>query len=165
MRHRMTKVGFYAGSFDPVTNGHMDIIKRSLAVVDELVIGVGKHHGKKGLFSPDERVEMLKESVAGFTGVHIVTFDNLVVDAARDNNAQLIIRGLRDTTDFDYEVQMAGMNGSMAGDIETVFLASSSEVRHIAAKFVRQIAAMNGDVSNFVPSCVLPQLKQKFVNS
>ena len=159
----MTRTGFYPGSFDPVTNGHLDIIARAAGLVDRLVIAVGVHHGKKSMFDDETRVAMINENIVGIAAergieIRVTTFDNLTVDAARDAGAQTIVRGLRDSGDFDYEMQMAGMNGAMAGDIETVFLAASPDVRHVAATFVRQIAAMGGDVSPFVPKSVAKRL-------
>ena len=162
----MTRVGFYAGSFDPVTHGHTDVVVRALSLVDELVIGIGVHHGKDPLFSAKERVAMLEEETRAIAEkqdaiVRVVTFDKLVVDCARENGATLIIRGLRDGADFDYECQMAGMNGDLAPDIETVFLPASPGVRHISATLVRQIATMGGDVSKFVPLLVEKRLREK----
>ncbi|MEC9369398.1 MAG: pantetheine-phosphate adenylyltransferase [Pseudomonadota bacterium] len=163
----MATTGFYPGSFDPVTNGHVDIITRAARLVDKLVIGIGVHHGKKPLFSADERVAMLKEIAAPIgkaakAEIVLTTFDNLSVDAARKAGATMMIRGLRDGTDLDYEMQLAGMNGAMAEDIETVFLAASPEVRHVTATIVRQIASMGGDTSPFVPMSVQKLLKSKF---
>jgi len=160
----MTCIAFYPGSFDPLTFGHVDIIRRASKLADSLIIGVGMHHGKKPLFSADQRVTMLKQQCAEFAKdggceVKIVTFENLAVDAAREAGAGIIIRGLRDSGDFDYEMQMAGMNAGLAEDIETVFLASSPKVRHIAASLVRQIAAMGGDVSPFVPEHVAREMQ------
>ena len=162
----MTTIGFYSGSFDPVTHGHMDIIKRSLSFVSELVIGVGVHHGKVPMFSADERIEILHAETNALAAdsskpIRVVTFDNLVVDAAKSAGASVIIRGLRDGTDFDYELQMSGMNSAMAPGIETVFLAASPGVGHIAASLVRQIAKMGGDVSTFVSDDVARRLKDK----
>lgn len=162
----MSHIGFYSGSFDPVTLGHTDVIARALTLVDELVIGIGVHHGKVPMFAAEERIAMLEAEVGDLAEKHgveirVVTFDNLAVDAARDNGATVIVRGLRDGTDFDYEMQMAGMNGRMAPDIQTVFLAASPEVRHIAANLVRQIAKMGGDVSGFVSEAVAEQLSLK----
>ena len=162
----MTHIGFYSGSFDPVTHGHIDVIERSIGIVDELVIGVGVHDGKVPMFTADERIEMLKEAVRDLALKHdaeirVVTFNNLAVEAARENGATTIVRGLRDGTDFDYEMQMAGMNGQMAPQIQTVFLAASPAVRHIAANLVRQIAKMGGDVSQFVSEDVAARLKTK----
>lgn len=151
----MARIGFYSGSFDPVTFGHTDVIARAAELVDRLVIGIGVHPSKAPLFSAQERMEMLRMEtvlIADKTGteIDITTFDNLAVDAARSEGATVIFRGLRDGTDFDYEMQMAGMNGAMAPDIQTVFVAASPQVRHIAANLVRQVARMGGDVSGFV---------------
>lgn len=152
----MARTGFYAGSFDPVTYGHLDIIARAARIVDKLVLGVGTHHGKQALIETATRVRLLEgvtKPIAEHTGIRIsvVTFDDLAVDAARRAHAGLLIRGLRDATDFDYEVQMSQMNGAMAPDIETVFLAASPANRMIASSLVRQIAQMGGDVTLFIP--------------
>jgi len=152
----MGRTGFYAGSFDPVTYGHLDIIARAARIVDKLVLGVGTHHGKQALIESATRVKLLEEvtkPIAEHTGIKIsvATFDDLAVDAARRAHAGLLIRGLRDATDFDYEVQMSQMNGAMAPDIETVFLAASPANRMIASSLVRQIAQMGGDVTLFIP--------------
>ena len=162
----MARIGFYSGSFDPITNGHTDVIARALGMVDELVIGVGVHHGKAPMFTAEQRIAMIEAETAPLakkrgSKVRVVTFSGLVVDAAREEKATLIVRGLRDGTDFDYEMQMAGMNGAMAPDVETIFLPASPGVRHIAASLVRQIAAMGGDVSSFVSSAVVKELKGK----
>ncbi len=163
----MTRTGFYPGSFDPVTFGHIDIARRAVKLVDRLIVAVGTHHDKQALFSADERVGLVVDAlrpVADETGAefHVTTFDTLTVSAAREAGANVIIRGLRDAGDFDYEMQMAGMNAAMVPDVETVFLASSPETRYIAASFVRQIAAMGGDVTAFVPAPVAAALKRKF---
>jgi pantetheine-phosphate adenylyltransferase len=161
------RVGLYPGSFDPVTLGHVDIVRRADHLVDRLVIAIGTHHDKHPLFSAAERVKLateVLEPVAGKAGLslEVATYDDLTVDAAKRARAIVVIRGLRDAGDFDYEMQMAGMNAALAPDIETVFLASSPDTRHIAASLVRQIAAMGGDVSTFVPPVVAAALKQKF---
>jgi pantetheine-phosphate adenylyltransferase len=150
------RTGFYPGSFDPVTFGHLDIVARSARIVDKLVLGVGVHASKQALLLPEQRVkllEMVTKPVAEHSGlkIAIATFDDLAVTAARRHHAGVIIRGLRDATDFDYEVQMGQMNGAMAPDIETVFLAASPATRMIAASLVKQIARMGGDISLFVP--------------
>ncbi|MGE0211932.1 MAG: pantetheine-phosphate adenylyltransferase [Parvibaculaceae bacterium] len=152
----MARTGFYPGSFDPVTFGHLDIIARAARLVDRLVLGVGVHHGKQAMLSVEKRLTLLAEvtkPIADHTGLKItmVTFDGLAVDAARREGAGVILRGLRDASDFDYEVQMGQMNGAMAPDIETVFLAASPATRMIASSLVKQIARMGGDVSLFVP--------------
>jgi pantetheine-phosphate adenylyltransferase len=152
----MARSGFYPGSFDPVTYGHLDIIARAARLVERLVLGVGTHHGKAPLLPVEQRIKLLEtvtRPIAEHTGVKISieTFDDLAVNAARRAHAGLIIRGLRDASDFDYEVQMGQMNGAMAPDIETVFLAASPATRMIASSLVKQIAAMGGDVTLFIP--------------
>lgn len=164
MASAMARTGFYPGSFDPVTYGHLDIIARSARLVDKLVLGVGTHHGKKALIDAETRIKLLETvavPIAEHTGIKIVveTFDDLAVDAARRAHAGLIIRGLRDASDFDYEVQMGQMNGSMAPDIETVFLAASPATRMIASSLVKQIAAMGGDVTLFIPKEALAAVR------
>jgi pantetheine-phosphate adenylyltransferase len=161
------RVGLYPGSFDPVTFGHVDIVRRAAHLVDKLVIAVGTHHDKHPLFTAAERVKLSQEVLAPVAKeiglkLTVTTYDNLTVAAAKDEGATVVIRGLRDAGDFDYEMQMAGMNQALAPEIETVFLASSPEARHIAASLVRQIAAMGGDVSSFVPEVVAAALKKKF---
>ena len=163
----MAQIGFYPGSFDPLTLGHMDIIARAARLVDRLVIAIGQHHGKKPLFAIDDRIDMLKSEAAPLSRKHgieidILTFDTLSVDAARAAGANLIIRGLRGSGDFEYEAQMAGMKAQMAGDIETVFLAASPQTRHITATLVRQIASMGGDATPFVPATVAKRLRERF---
>jgi pantetheine-phosphate adenylyltransferase len=163
----MPRVALYAGSFDPVTNGHIDIIRQATRLADKLVLAIGVHPGKTPLFSSEDRAAMLQETcaqVAKDAGCDIscVTFADLVVTAAKRAGATLLIRGLRDGTDLDYEMQMAGMNGAMAPDVQTVFLPATPLVRPITATLVRQIAAMGGDVSQFVPAPVAARLKQKF---
>jgi pantetheine-phosphate adenylyltransferase len=162
----MARIGFYSGSFDPVTLGHTDVIERACRLVDKLVIGIGVHPEKAPLFAAHERIAMLEAETAKIGGanaaeIEIVTFDDLAVDAAKSHGACVIIRGLRDGTDFDYEMQMAGMNGAMAPEVQTVFVAASPTVRHIAANLVRQIALMGGDVSPFVAAEVAALLKAK----
>jgi len=163
----MPRIALYAGSFDPVTNGHLDVVRHAAALADRLVLAIGVHPGKSPLFSVGDRLEMLEETcgpVAQKAGAKIqyTTFSGLVVDAARQAGATLLIRGLRDSTDFDYEMQMAGMNEAMAPKIHSVFLPASPDVRPITATLVRQIAGMGGDVSAFVPPKVAARLKRKF---
>ncbi len=162
----MPRVAFYAGSFDPVTNGHIDVVRQAARLADRLVLAIGVHPGKAPLFTADERLAMLAETcapVAKEAGCKLecVTFDDLAVTAAARAGASMLIRGLRDGTDLDYEMQMAGMNAAMAPRIQTVFLPASPEVRPITATLVRQIALMGGDVSSFVPATVLPRLKAR----
>ncbi|WP_099866522.1 pantetheine-phosphate adenylyltransferase [Pararhizobium haloflavum] len=161
------KTAFYPGSFDPLTNGHLDVLMQALATADRLVVGIGIHPGKTPLFTFEERADLIRQSLSttGETSdgqVEVVPFDGLVVDAARANGASLLLRGLRDGTDLDYEMQMAGMNRQMAPDIQTVFLPAATSSRPITATLVRQIAAMGGDVSAFVPEVVLTALRHRF---
>ena len=163
----MPRIALYAGSFDPVTNGHLDVVRHAVRLADKLVIAVGLHPGKAPLFSADERLAMLEESCgplarAAKCELACVTFSDLVVVAAGRLGATMLIRGLRDGTDLDYEMQMAGMNDAMAPGVQTVFLPASPMVRPITATLVRQIAGMGGDVSSFVPASVAALLKKKF---
>jgi pantetheine-phosphate adenylyltransferase len=152
----MATTGFYPGSFDPVTYGHLDVIARAARLVDHLVLGVGVHHGKRAMLDADQRISLLEVvcgPISASTGLQITmtTFDDLAVSAAQRAGAGVIIRGLRDASDFDYEVQMGQMNAAMAPDVETVFLAASPATRMIASSLVKQIATMGGDISAFVP--------------
>ena len=163
----MPRTALYAGSFDPVTNGHLDVVRHAARLCDRLVLAVGTHPGKTPLFPADDRIAMLTETctpIARQAGCQLacVIFDDLVVDLAKREGASLLIRGLRDATDFDYEMQMAGMNEAMAPDIQTVFLPASPAARPITATLVRQIAKMGGDISAFVPAPVAARLKTKF---
>ncbi len=161
----MPHIAFYAGSFDPPTNGHLDVIRRSYAIADELVIAIGTHPGKAPIFTAEERTAMLQAVAAPLAmgkPLTITTFSDLTVDAARRHGANILIRGLRDGTDLDYEMQLAGMNGQMAPDIQTVFLPASPNVRPITATLVRQIAGMGGNISSFVPEQVRVALAAKF---
>lgn len=163
----MPRIGLYTGSFDPVTNGHLDVVRRACRLVDRLVIAIGVHPGKAPMFPAEERAEMLRAvcgPVASGEGatLEVVTFDDLAVAAARRVGATTIVRGIRDGTDLDYEMQMGAMNETMAPDVETVLLPASPQVRPITATLVRQIAAMGGDVSAFVPPLVNERLKARF---
>ncbi len=157
---------FYPGSFDPMTNGHLDVLLQAMKVAGTVVVGIGVHPGKTPLFSFEERAELIRRSLKQALpekadGVSVVSFDGLVVNAARENGAGLLIRGLRDGTDLDYEMQMAGMNAQMAPDVQTVFLPAGIASRPITATLVRQIASMGGDVGAFVPAAVLEALNTK----
>ena len=162
----MPRIALYAGSFDPVTNGHIDVVRHAVRLADRLVVAVGVHPGKVPLFSAEERLAMLQETcgpVAKEAGCELacVTFDDLAVAAAQRAGATMLIRGLRDGTDLDYEMQIAGMNASLAPQVQTVFLPASPLVRPITATLVRQIAGMGGDVSAFVPAAVAARLAAK----
>jgi pantetheine-phosphate adenylyltransferase len=163
MRH----IALYAGSFDPVTNGHLDVVRQAAGLCERLVLAIGIHPGKTPLFPFEERLVMLTETcgpIAKAAGVELActTFDDLVVTAALREKATILVRGLRDGSDFDYEMQMAGMNAAMAPAVQTVFLPASPSVRPITATLVRQIAKMGGDVTAFVPAAVAARLKAKF---
>jgi pantetheine-phosphate adenylyltransferase len=160
----MLRTALYTGSFDPITNGHLDVIQSARSLCDRLVIGIGQHPGKTSLFTLDEKAALIKEVCAsliqkGQFEIEVVGFSGLAVDAAKQNGASLMLRGLRDGTDFDYEMQMAGMNGIMAPQIKTIFVPASPAVRHVTATLVRQIAKMGGDVASFVPAAVEKALK------
>ena len=159
----------YAGSFDPLTNGHLDVLKASLAVADVIYAAIGIHPGKKPLFSFEERLKLIETVAKQELGkdakrIKVVSFDGLVIDAAKKLGASIMIRGLRDGTDLDYEMQMAGMNETMAPDLQTVFLPASPSVRTITATLVRQIASMGGDIRPFVPAAVAKALAAKFTS-
>lgn len=163
----MSRIALYPGSFDPVTNGHLDVVRQAVGLCDRLVVAVAIHAGKKPLFSTEERLGMLREvcipiAQAAGCAFDCTTYDNLTVTAARKLGATIMIRGLRDDTDLDYEMQLAGMNEAMAPDVHTVFVPASVGVRPITATLVRQIAQMGGDFSAFVPSSVAASLKAKF---
>jgi len=164
----MTKrVAIYAGSFDPLTNGHLDVLKGALAIADTVIVAIGVHPGKQPLFSFEERVGLIATAAKSELGtdasrIPAIAFDGLVIDAARANGASILIRGLRDGTDLDYEMQMAGMNETMAPELQTVFLPASPSVRTITATLVRQIASMGGDIRPFVPAAVAGALTAKF---
>lgn len=163
----MNRTALYAGSFDPVTNGHLDVVHNALTVFDHLVVAVGVHHAKTPLLSVEDRLALLDEVVMPLQRqngcrIEIVTFDGLVIDAARRAGAGVMVRGLRSSTDFDYEMQMAGMNAAMEPAVRTVFFPASAAVRPITASLVRQITQMGGDISSFVPQAVLKRLTQRF---
>ena len=163
----MPRIALYPGSFDPVTNGHLDVVRHGVTLCDRLIVAVGVHSGKKPLFTTEERLKMVREvfaPVAAEAGCAFdcTTYDGLTVTAAQKIGATIMIRGLRDGTDLDYEMQIAGMNETMAPEVHTVFLPASPTVRPITATLVRQIAGMGGDVSNFVPKAIAKRLKAKF---
>jgi pantetheine-phosphate adenylyltransferase len=163
----MPRIALYPGSFDPVTNGHLDVFRQAVGLCDRLIVAIGVHPGKKPLFTVDERIKMVREVFAPIAAkagcaFECTTYDKLTVTAAQKAGATLMIRGLRDGTDLDYEMQIAGMNEAMAPEVQTVFLPASVAVRPITATLVRQIAGMGGDVSAFVPPAVAAGLKAKF---
>jgi pantetheine-phosphate adenylyltransferase len=162
MTERPTKrrVGLYPGTFDPVTNGHIDVIARAARLLDKLVVGVAKNPGKGPLFTLEERVDLVKAEIAAIGPkngmvIEVLPFEGLLIDFAREVEASMIVRGLRAVSDFDYEFQMAGMNYRMAPDIETVFLMASERHQFIASRLVKEVAMLGGDISSFVPPLTL----------
>ena len=151
----------YPGSFDPVTYGHLDVIKRSSKLVDELIVGVLNNNAKTPLFSAEERVRMLKEVTKDLPNVKIIPFEGLLVDFARKTGAKMVIRGLRAITDFEYEFQMAQTNHKMEPEVETVFLTTSLEYSYLSSTTVKEVAAFGGDISQFVPPIVMENIEKK----
>jgi pantetheine-phosphate adenylyltransferase len=161
------RVGVYPGTFDPVTSGHMEVVRRSLRLVDKLVIGPATNIGKGPLFSLQERIDIIKDDIADFSEadkarIQIAPFDGLLIHFAREVGASVIIRGLRAVSDFEYEIQMANMNARMEPNIETIFLMASDRHQFIASSLVKDIARLGGDTSQFVSKKVFQRLKDKF---
>lgn len=154
--------GIYPGSFDPVTFGHLDIIERASGIVDELVVAVLINSAKKSLFSVSERVKMLSEMLEGHDNIKVESFDGLLVDYARSRNASIIVRGLRAVTDFEYELQIAQMNRTIYGEIDTIFLTTSLEYAYLSSSIVKEVASYGGDISHFVPESIIPKIYEKF---
>ncbi len=158
----MNITAIYPGTFDPITNGHIDLIARAARIYDRLVVAIAVNQDKGPLFSLEERVQMVDKVTAGFANVDITGFDNLLVDCAKQNGANVILRGLRAVSDFEYEFQMAGMNRRLSPDLETMFLTPAEQYEFISSSMVREIAKLGGDVSSFVPYAVQQKLVEKF---
>jgi pantetheine-phosphate adenylyltransferase len=162
------RIGVYPGTFDPVTNGHLDIIQRATRVVDHLIVGVARNAGKGPLFSTDERVEMVRDDVSQLntngTRIEVRAFDSLLMHFASEVGASVIIRGLRAVSDFEYEFQMAGMNARLNPRIETVFLMASDRHQFISSRFVKEIGRLGGDISHFVSKGVAARLSDRFAH-
>ena len=161
------RIGIYPGTFDPITNGHTDIIRRAVKVVDRLVIGVARNDGKGPLFPTDERVEIVRDEIAHLENgdgerIEVRAFDTLLVNFAQAVGASVVIRGLRAVSDFEYEFQMAGMNARLNPEIETVFLMASDRFQFISSRFVKEIGALGGDISHFVSPRVAARLSDRF---
>lgn len=162
----MARIGLYPGSFDPVTNGHLDVVARAAPLFDRLVIAVGAHHGKTPMLALETRMALIRKTTAAIAAesgveIEVTSFAGLVVEAARAVGATALVRGLRDASDFDYEMRMAGTNGALAPEVATIFVPAGPEVRHISATLVRQIAAMGGDVGPLVPPAVAGALAER----
>ena len=160
----MEKIGVYPGSFDPIHKGHIDVVNRALRFVDKLYIAVADSPHKNPLFSLNERKDMIDNEFSSSSSIEVVAFDNLLVEFAKSLNAQVIIRGLRVVSDFEYEFQMVGMNRQLNSEIETVFLMADAQRQSISSNFIRDIARLNGDISNFTTDYVSGKLKEKFKN-
>jgi pantetheine-phosphate adenylyltransferase len=164
------RIGLYPGTFDPVTNGHVDIIRRAARTVDRLIVGVAVNAGKGPLFSLEERAEMVSEEIAHMDDgvadrIEVKPFDSLLMHFATEQNANCIIRGLRAVSDFEYEFQMVGMNARLNPDIDTIFLMASESQQFIASRLVKEIAALGGDITSFVSARVAERIKDRFASS
>jgi pantetheine-phosphate adenylyltransferase len=164
-----SRIGIYPGTFDPITNGHSDIIRRAIKIVDRLVIGVARNDSKGPLFATDERVEIVRDEVTDLENgdaerIEVRAFDTLLMDFARSVGATVVVRGLRAVSDFEYELQMASINARLNPQVETVFLMASDRYQFISSRFVKEIGALGGDVSHFVSSRVALRLADRFAN-
>ena len=155
------KTAIYAGSFDPVTYGHLDVLKSGAEIFDKVIIAVSKNINKKGFLTVDERVELIKQAVSDIKNVEVASFDGLTVDFAKRNNAKFLLRGLRAVSDYEYEMQLSQTNQKLSPDIKTVFLITKPEYSFISSSTVREIYYNNGEISQFVPKCVEDYLKSK----
>ena len=158
----MQIIAIYPGTFDPITNGHLDIIARASKLYDKVIVAVAVNRGKTPLFSLNERVELIGRVISEFTNVAVIGFDNLLVECAKQQGATVILRGLRAVSDFEYEFQLAGMNRRLAPELETVFLTPAEQYEFISSTLIREIAQLKGDVSCFVPDAVHQRLIEKF---
>ena len=150
----MKKIAIYPGSFDPITNGHLDLIKRASKLFDEVIIAITQNANKSSFLSIDQRVDAVKKSITSLNNTRVLSLDSLLVDFAREHNAQIIIRGLRAVSDFEYEFQLSGMNKRLNPGIETLFMTPSEEFANISSSLVREIYTLGGDISAFVPDSV-----------
>lgn len=157
----MNITSIYPGTFDPITRGHKDLIQRASRLFDRVIVAVAVSPSKQPVFSLDERLAMAREVLADFPGVEVLTLDGLLVEFARSHQAQVIIRGLRAVSDFEYEFQLAGMNRKLAAEIETLFLTPADQYTYISSSLIREIASLGGDVSAFVDECVEAELARK----
>ena len=153
----------YPGSFDPVTYGHLDIIRRSRSLADELIVGVLNNKAKTPFFSVEERVKMLEEMTKNMPGVKVVPFEGLLIDFAKEMSAGIVVRGLRAVTDFEYELQMAQTNNKLSPELETVFLTTSLEYSYLSSTIVKEVAAFGGDISQFVPEMIERRIQEKIM--
>jgi pantetheine-phosphate adenylyltransferase len=157
----MSHVAVYPGTFDPITNGHTDLVKRAAGMFDLVVVGVADNPGKQPFFSVEDRVRLARNVVSDLSNVRVEAFSGLLVDFAADKGAQVILRGLRAVSDFEYEVQLGAMNKRLAPQIETVFLTAAEEYSFVSSSLVREIAALGGDVTQFVHTAVMAELDKR----
>lgn len=158
----MERIAIYPGTFDPITNGHLDLVDRASRLFDKVIIAIAVNTGKAPLFSLAERIALAKESTPNHTNVDVIGFENLLVDCAKQHGASVILRGLRAVSDFEYEFQMAGMNRKLAPELETLFLTPLEQYTFISSSVIKSIAQLHGDISSFVPDVVRQQLIKKF---
>lgn len=160
----MQIIAIYPGTFDPITNGHLDLVARASRLFHKVILAVAANAGKAPLFSLEERVSLAEQATTKHDNVKVIGFDNLLVDCAKQHDATVILRGLRAVSDFEYEFQMAGMNRNLAPDLETLFLTPPEQYTFISSSVIKAIAQLHGDISSFVPDCVYQQLIQKFTS-
>lgn len=159
----MNITAIYPGTFDPITDGHLDIISRASKLFHQVIVAVAVNQGKTPLFSLEERVTMVEEVTSSLPNINIIGFGNLLVDCAKEHKANVVLRGLRAVSDFEYEFQMAGMNRRLSPELETMFLTPAEQYEFISSSMIREIAKLKGDVSSFVPQCVEDRLIKKFL--
>ena len=159
-----TQTVIYPGTFDPITNGHVDLVERASRLFDKVVLGIAHSEKKTPLFSLDQRVALCKASLSHLDNVEVVGFSNLLIDFAREQGARCVLRGLRAVADFEYEFQLANMNRAMYPDFESIFLTPSEHLSYISSSLVREIAALDGDISPFVPEPVNAAVRQRYPN-
>jgi pantetheine-phosphate adenylyltransferase len=158
----MKSCAIYPGTFDPVTNGHLDLVARASSLFDRVIVAIAVNSGKQPLFNIDERVALMQKVVAQYPGVEVIGFDNLLVECADEQGANVILRGLRAVSDFEYEFQLAGMNRHLSPNLETLFMTPAEQYAFISSTMIREIARLGGDVSAFVPGIICNELSKKF---
>lgn len=158
------RVGVYPGSFDPITKGHLDLIERAVSKFDKVIVAVLININKKGMFSIEERVNLIEKCVAKYNNVEVKSFNGLLIDFVRKEKADVIIKGLRSVTDFEYEFQMALMNRELANEVETVFMVTSPNYSYISSSAIKQVASFNGEIKNFVPKEIVEDLEERIIS-